>query len=861
MLHYKLYIPRFFYKILVLSLFPMLAIQAQMVVNETLEDEELVQTLAGEGVIISNININCPSGSYGQFQCENCNVGIESGIVLASGPIDLVVGPNDNGGAGEGIGTPGDPDLEGLIGDNTNDACALIMDIEAASDTITFNYVFGSDEYLEFVGSFNDVFAFFISGPGIVGQQNIALIPGTTTPVSINNVNDVSNPSFYVDNGTGGTAPQNSDPFYIQYDGFTTVLQAQAVVIPCETYTLKLVVADAIDGVLDSGVFIEAGSIRANKVSIDATTELAGLGFENAVEGCINGIINFNLDFSTQDTTVITFEVSGTAQSGIDYEELPASITMYPGDTSAQLVVIPIDDGIQESLETIHINITNSGLCTSTVLDSAIIQIQDNIIAQAQPSIVQTCAGTPIQLLSSGGLDCVWEPATYLDDPNSCSPISTPLTSITYAAITTVGSCADTAYVTINMDDDFTPLVVEQIEICDGEMAQLSASGGLFYLWEPSNDLSCTDCPDPVYSGGSNATYTVTIYDNVGCTFTGVTNIVTGSVDLGFETQAHTICMGDSFNLDVTTPSATTYTWTPQEGLSCTDCPNPVVTPSADITYTVTAAVGTCTDMATVSFTTSAAFADAGSDIVDCQTLNTILGNDVATEGFTYEWSPNLFLEAADVAQANFSIDTEGMPTFQQVYTLTVADSIGCEATDEVLVTVEARPEISIEDVSIADGQNVTLTAAGIDPTATFLWSPSTGLSHTVSQSVIASPAETTTYTITATTPSGCVTTAEVTVTVEALTALMVPTAFSPNNDGSNDLLRIVTSDFRVHRFEVYNRWGKLMYQQMGNDGLGWNGVFEGEAQPIGVYVFFVEYSEPNSQLVKLLKGNVTLIR
>ena len=847
---------------MLLLLFSVLTTQAQIAVADTLSDDDLVQTLTGEGVLIGNINIDCADGAYGQFVCENCNVGLEAGIVLTTGPIEGVLGPNDSGGEGMSMGTPGDPDLEAIIGgDITNDACILTLDIEAASDTITFNYVFGSDEYLEFVGSFNDVFAFFISGPGITGQQNIALIPGTTTPVSINNVNDFANSEYYVNNGDGFSPPQSTDPYYIQYDGFTTVLQARAAVIPCETYTLKLAVADALDGVLDSGVFIEAGSIRANKASVNTTTELAGLGFENAVEGCINGIINFNLDFSIEDTTVITFALSGDAVNGVDFEAIPDSIVILPGDTSAQLVVTPIDDDLNEGIETLNIHITNAGLCASAALDSAVIKIQDNIVAQAFPSVVQTCPGTEIQLLSIGGIECVWEPALYLDNPISCAPTATPLSSITYAAITNVGSCVDTAYVTINIDDDFAPMVVAQVEICDGATAQLNASGGSFYVWEPADDLSCTDCPDPVYSGSGDASYTVTILDDLGCSFTGTVEVLTGSIDLGFDEDSHVICVGDSFDLDVGIPEADTYVWSPIDGLSCSDCPNPVASPTSDITYTVVAASGFCMDMATVSFTLSESFANAGEDMTSCQTLEAVLGADAPIEGFDYNWSPITNLDDATVAQPNFFLDTEGLPTFQQVYELTVTDSIGCTATDEVSVTVEARPDILIEDVDILEGEEATLFADGVHPNSAFVWSPAEGLNGTTSQSVTASPSETTTYTVTATTPTGCITTAEVTVTVNPVTALMVPTAFSPNQDGKNDLLRVVTADFIVHRFEVFNRWGTRMYQQVGNDGIGWDGIYEGEQQPMGVYVFFVQYSEPGSQLVKLLKGNVTLIR
>ena len=92
--------------------------------------------------------------------------------------------------------------------------------------------MFGSDEYLEWVGSFNDGFAFFISGPGIVGLENLALIPGTLDRSPLTMLMTFSNPEFYVDNGSGFEAPYSTDDYYIQYDGFTTVLTAVREVIP-----------------------------------------------------------------------------------------------------------------------------------------------------------------------------------------------------------------------------------------------------------------------------------------------------------------------------------------------------------------------------------------------------------------------------------------------------------------------------------------------------------------------------------------------------------------------------------------------------------------------------------------------------
>ena len=215
------------------------------VTSNTMTVEQYVQNvLVGAGVTISNVQYNGGSANVtidqvGAFSAANSNIGINNGLVMATGDAQLVVGPNNNSGLTQGGGNFGqnDVDLDVIVSPNgTNDACVIEFDFVPIGDTVKFNYVFGSEEYLEWVNSsFNDVFGFFLSGPGINGPYansavNIAVIPGSNTPVSINNVNDVSNASFYIDNGDGFSAPQNTDPTVTQLDGITVVLQALSLI-------------------------------------------------------------------------------------------------------------------------------------------------------------------------------------------------------------------------------------------------------------------------------------------------------------------------------------------------------------------------------------------------------------------------------------------------------------------------------------------------------------------------------------------------------------------------------------------------------------------------------------------------------
>jgi hypothetical protein len=233
-------------------------------VSSAITPEEMVEILIGSGLDYSNVVFTGADSSRGSFWGGPGNIGVANGIILTSGDVDLAPGPNNGTGAGAGNDTPGDPDLEMLApGGQSNDACVLEFDFVPFYEYVWFQFVFGSEEYTEYVGSpFNDVFGFFISGPGISGpysnnSKNIALIPGTEVPVSINNVNQDINPDYFILN----------DSNFVQYDGFTTVLTAGSEVVPDQTYHIKLVIGDMVDNVFDSGVLLQASSFCSGPVA------------------------------------------------------------------------------------------------------------------------------------------------------------------------------------------------------------------------------------------------------------------------------------------------------------------------------------------------------------------------------------------------------------------------------------------------------------------------------------------------------------------------------------------------------------------------------------------------------------------
>ena len=229
-------------------------------ITTTSNPNVLVNNILGSGITVSNATYNGASVASGTFTGGLASgIGIEQGIILTTGDANLAVGPNNDDSARRDNGLPGDADLNALVGgSNTFDASVLAFDFTSTTGNLLFNYVFASEEYNEYVNTdFNDVFGFFLDG------ENIALIPGTNTPVSINTVNggnplgtDATNPQLFNNN-----SPEDGEPLYnIQYDGFTKVFQIKIQGLSTGRHRIKLAIADRQDRLYDSAVFIQAGT-------------------------------------------------------------------------------------------------------------------------------------------------------------------------------------------------------------------------------------------------------------------------------------------------------------------------------------------------------------------------------------------------------------------------------------------------------------------------------------------------------------------------------------------------------------------------------------------------------------------------
>jgi len=253
-----------------------------LVVNTTNDGDILTGNILGNGIILSNVNYTGNLVSSAEFTDGLASgIGIQSGIMLTTGDANLALGPNNQSDAGVENALAGDSDLDSITTpQSTMDATVLEFDFVSDGGDLFFNYVFASEEYNEFVGSeFNDVFGFFVDG------VNIALVPGTTTPVAVNTVNNGS------DGSLGPVVPATNSEFFndnadgiydLQYDGFTDVFTASILGLSAGTHRIKLAIADNSDGFLDSAVFIQANSFSdeppVSTVPLPASVWLLGSG-------------------------------------------------------------------------------------------------------------------------------------------------------------------------------------------------------------------------------------------------------------------------------------------------------------------------------------------------------------------------------------------------------------------------------------------------------------------------------------------------------------------------------------------------------------------------------------------------------
>lgn len=393
--------------------------------------ERLVEQvfIKGDCANVSNIRRIGNARGLGFFEGGAPNIGMETGIILATGDVNAAQGPNlSEGWTGQFNDTNEDPYLKRLSNGVLFDNVGIEFDFVPQKEVVSFRYVFASEEYCEFVGSiFNDVFGFFVSGPGINGPFengaiNVALIPETNDLVAINSVNHRFNSDYYVKNELMVDANQCGIPFdprfanEVEYDGFTIVLEAVFKVVPCETYNIRLVVGDVGDDKLDSAVFLEAKSFDIGpEVEVKYVPDIVAAG-QVLVEGCNQGKIVFQrsdkIRFDQDLQVSYRFTTDSNAEAGVDFPEIPNPIIIPANSSSVSFPIEAFPDNVDEQAEVLGIEIDLA--CTCIRGDNTLALLQDPVDMKALIDTAVLCEDEPGEVeinLSegTGGYRYLWE--------------------------------------------------------------------------------------------------------------------------------------------------------------------------------------------------------------------------------------------------------------------------------------------------------------------------------------------------------------------------------------------------------------------------------------------------------------------
>lgn len=773
---------------------------AQVTVTGGYTAAQMAAKLAGPGVIVTGAVLNCDATAYGQFNAVGSSLGIDSGIVLTTGTAvttGITTGVNIIDGTTASLNfastlhaNPGDADLTVLSGGiETNDACILEFDFHPAGDTISFNYIFGSEEYTSFTcTNFNDVFGFLITGGAYTTPTNLALVPGTSIPVCINSVNCGPTGSGVLSNCTalGAGSPfcayfvDNSAGTDITYDGITTLLTARAIVDPCLTYHLKLGIADASDDALDSGVFLEAGSLTSTP-----PVDVSSIGLEGSpyiIRGCAPGRFIFTRAAPLPTPTNIAFNVSGTAINGVDYASIPLTSSIPAGETSDTLdisaLLVPATGP-----KTVIIEILTEDPCNPGVFipgDTAVLTIIDSFTTRILNPDTTICLGQTVNVRATSdpyiasALTYSWSPAATVSVPNILMPTLTPITSTVYtlsvAPPAVYGCPAKQLTLRVNVVDPFVSVATPSFNNCVDNTVTFSASAGptgytYSYIWSPTTylDNPASSIPNMTPTAFGDFIYTVTASVNgvAGC-FARNTVSVHVPEPMHLFNNDTVICIGQSVGINATGSNEYTYLWQPPTGVSNVNILTPTITPLSYglHTYVVSANYAACAevrDSITIKVDTPA----APRIIVDTICLGmstnfdfTVPGSDAGLNYYGYQWhlAPGNIINNDTIPNPIITPTALGW-NYDTVYITPQAQACRISNYLNVLVLPNAITVTPV-DTSICAGATVPVFATG-HPLFTYQWIPTTGIPLSTNKDVLITTDTSATYTLTASFP-GC---------------------------------------------------------------------------------------------------------
>lgn len=621
------------------------------------------------------------------------------------------------------------------------------------------------------------------------------------------------------------------------------VATADAIEI-CEGETVTFTGTGADDFVWDLGV-IDGTAYSP----IDIGTTMYTVIGTDLISGCENTdsiAVTLNplpvLTLTADDTDICLGELITFTVTGAD---------SYAWDTPGIVAGVPYEPLTVGSFTYTVTGTNDTTGCQNTASIDVVISDLPTVTATSTESII--CLGDAVTFYGGGADLYDWDVVGVTDAvPFTPAAIGTVTYTVTGSIVGT--GCENTATVDVTVND--LPVVTataSETDICEGETIILTGGGATSYSWDLPG---ATDGVVFAPAGLGVITTTVTGTDGAGCSSTADVSFTIHEIPTVTSTVSETeVCYGNSVTL--TGGGADSYVWSPaaMNGVPFT----PGTLGSYTYTVTGTTAAG-CSSTSTISF-----------EVIDCEPVianiefnNNICAGDCITLSdlssgpvITWDWDFGGAVSPSTSTEPNPEVCFTNVGTF--TISLEVSSALGALSTTSSTIVVNEIPTLTAEkDTIIEIGGSASLEAIA-STSGNFIWTPDDYLSCDDCENTSASPQETMRYTVDFTDVNGCTAQDTVLVLVNFKTGVGVPSAFSPNGDGNNDILFVKGFGIEAMSFTIYNRYGEVVFYST-DQSIGWDGTFKEREENPGVFTWVLQYNFVDGKAGSK-KGNTTLIR
>jgi len=603
---------------------------------------------------------------------------------------------------------------------------------------------------------------------------------------------------------------------------------------------------------------ISAASVTVSPTVATTYTVLSGTGAcTTQAVATVSVGATAAINITPTNTTICLGESVSLSTTGTGPFVWSASSGTNP-PSSANVIVTP-------SSTTTYTVLSGIGGCTTTAV--ATVSISPTLTTSITPSNTTICLGASTNLTSSGAGPFTWTASNGVNPGAAASVIVTPTANTTYTVLLGTGACTAQAVATVSIAPALTINITPSISaICIGQTTNLSCDGAGPYLWTAS--VGSNPIPTGTVSVNPSITATYTVLSGTGaCTAQAVATVsVLPVINPTIISASPFVCITNSIIIAAPFATGLTYSWQPTtaiSGVNNTYSINAMPTNTTTVIYTVTISNGACSDSDTIQLKVKTPV-----NINDVTTLNndticvggcvTFSANTSGTLPIYYQWyyesgvgtsTVGIAPEACYPTAGNFSV------------VATASNTCGFDTLiKNNFVTVYDMPIIAVQgDTTINIGESTEISASG---GLSYYWSPNSynTIACVTCSNTMVQPTVTTQYIVVTSNSPYCKVQDTVTVIVDVNCGdFFIPNAFSPNDDGLNDLINVHGKCISTFNLQIYNRWGEKVFETTSLEN-SWDGSYKGKKMDTGVFIYKADGVSIDGQSFKL-KGNITLIR